>query len=151
MLAVRMTLATWFGTGYAPVASGTVGTLATVPLVLLLAWADSPALYLGATLVLVLLGLWAASGGERYLGTKDPGPVVVDEVAGFLVTMALLPVTPGTLVGGFFLFRLLDIVKPFPGRQAERLPGGWGIMVDDLIAGLYANLVLRLALALLEA
>jgi phosphatidylglycerophosphatase A len=127
-----------------------VGTLATLPLFLLLAWAGSPALYAGVTLLVVLLGVWASGGLARELGRKDPGEAVIDEAAGFLVTLAFLPPDPLLLLAGFLLFRFLDIVKPFPARRLEHLPGGWGIMADDLLVALYAHGLLRLGLWLLE-
>jgi phosphatidylglycerophosphatase A len=93
--------------------------------------------------VLFVAGVWAATTVAHHLGKTDPGVVVVDEVVGMLVTLALLPVgITGALVG-FFLFRVFDVVKPFPAAQSESLPGGYGIMVDDVVAGLYAHLVLR--------
>ena len=91
---------------------------------------------------------WAASGAAAHWGLRDPGAVVVDEVAGQMVALALLPLSPATMAAGFLLFRLFDIVKPFPARRLESLPGGFGIMADDLAAGLYANGALRLLLAL---
>jgi phosphatidylglycerophosphatase A len=80
------------------------------------------------------------------LGLKDPGIVVVDEVVGQWVSLLLLPLTPVTVALGFLLFRLLDVVKPWPARDFERLPGGWGIMADDVMAGIYANLLVRVGL-----
>lgn len=148
---LRWVLGTWFGSGLAPVAPGTVGTLATLPLVLLLARAGSPAVYAAVTLLVILLGVWSSGGLARELGRKDPGEAVIDESAGYLVTMAFLPASPGLLGAGFLLFRLLDITKPFPARRLERLPGGWGIMADDLMVALYAHGLLRLGLWILEA
>ncbi|MDP7340098.1 MAG: phosphatidylglycerophosphatase A [Vicinamibacterales bacterium] len=88
----------------------------------------------------------AASAAESMYQRRDPGLVVIDEVAGMLVTLVAVPVGFSGALVGFFAFRLFDIVKPFPARQAERLPGGWGVMVDDLVAGVYAQGVLRLFL-----
>ena len=89
----------------------------------------------------VLLGPWA----ERYYGRKDPGPVVIDEVAGYCVTLFQFEGFPGwrQMVAAFFLFRLFDVVKPPPARRIERWPRGWGIMLDDLFAGLYAFMVVH--------
>ena len=96
-----------------------------------------------ASLVLFALGVWAAGEAEKFLGRTDPGQVVVDEVVGQMLTFLLLPhATWKWWVGGFLLFRALDMVKPFPARQAERIPGGWGIMLDDVVAGLYGLLML---------
>jgi phosphatidylglycerophosphatase A len=92
-------------------------------------------------------GTWAAHRAERLLGGKDPGAIVIDEVAGMTLAVLAFPLTPTLLAVGFVLFRLFDVVKPFPARASQRLPGGAGVMVDDLIAGLYA----LGALALLRA
>lgn len=88
--------------------------------------------------VILGLGVWAAGRAEEFFGRTDPGQVVVDEVVGQMITLLLLPhATWVWLLGGFLLFRAFDIVKPFPARQAERFPRGWGIMMDDVIAGVY--------------
>ena len=91
-----------------------------------------------ALVVVVLAGIWASHRVELVLGEKDPGLIVIDEVAGMMVAVALVPRTPLVLACAFFLFRLFDIWKPFPAHQAQSLPGGAGVMVDDLIAGAYA-------------
>jgi phosphatidylglycerophosphatase A len=88
-------------------------------------------------------GTWAAGRAETILAKHDPGAVVVDEIAGQILTLAFVPMTPRTLLLGFVLFRALDILKPFPARRLESLPGGSGIMADDLMAGIYANLLLQ--------
>lgn len=134
-------LATWFGTGLMPRASGTFGTLGAIPLVLI---GCLGARWSAGTLVAVILtAFWASHRTQNLLERKDPSEVVIDEAAGFLVTLFLLPLTWQTMVLGFFLFRLFDIGKPWPIRQAERLRGGLGIVMDDLLAGVYAHLVLR--------
>ncbi len=140
-----MALATWFGCGYSPLVPGTVGTLGAVPLVLLLWWSGSRPAHLVAIVVVTAAGVWAADHAERHFGVKDPKPVVIDEVAGMLV--ATFPLHfgswwPWQLVFAFVLFRAFDVLKPWPARRLERLPGGWGIMADDLFAGLYANLLI---------
>ncbi len=89
------------------------------------------------------VGVWAASGTERALARKDPGVVVIDEVLGMLITLALLPLSLTGVALGFLVFRALDVVKPYPAAQLEHLHGGLGIMADDAVAGLYAHLVLR--------
>lgn len=97
------------------------------------------------SLALCALGVWAAGKAEDFFGRTDPGHVVVDEVVGQMLTFLLFPhATWKWLLGGFLLFRAFDIVKPFPARQAERIPRGWGIMLDDVIAGLYSLAVLAL-------
>ena len=93
----------------------------------------------------VAVGVWAAHRAERVLGGKDPGAIVIDEVAGMALSVLPFPLTPATLASGFVLFRVFDIVKPFPARASQRLAGGLGVVADDLIAGLYALAVLALA------
>jgi phosphatidylglycerophosphatase A len=99
-----------------------------------------------ATLALTAVGIWAADRTAARVGLKDPGIVVVDEAAGLMVTLAGVPLDVVSAAGAFVLFRAMDVLKPPPARQAERLPGGFGIVIDDLVAGLYANLLLRAAL-----
>ena len=140
-------IATGLGCGYAPVAPGTVGSLLGLALFWPLARL-APTVQLVALAALVLLGVWAATLVARRLGVEDPSVVVVDEVAGMWVTLLFLPLTPLSAAAGLLVFRAMDVVKPFPARSFERLPGGWGIMADDLMAGVYANLVLRLLLAI---
>jgi phosphatidylglycerophosphatase A len=101
--------------------------------------------------VLLLAGIWGCGIAERHFRRTDPGHAVIDEVVGMLVTLAFVPVGPGGAIAGFFLFRLFDIVKPWPVRDLERLPGGVGIMADDVLAGIYGNLALRGTLALAPA
>jgi phosphatidylglycerophosphatase A len=145
---------TFLGTGYAPIASGTVATAATIPLQLAVALLPPPALrvwaQVAAILAATIVGVASASIVERRLGRHDPSEVVIDEVAGYLVTMFLVP--PGwiTVACGFLLFRIFDIVKPWPAGPAERLRGGWGIMADDLVCGVYANLILHAGVRLLS-
>lgn len=107
-----------------------------------------PALVLFAVVV-TLVGIWASDEAERALGAKDPGAIVIDEVAGMALSVLALPPTLGVLFAGFLLFRIFDIVKPYPANALQRLRGGVGVMVDDLVAGLYALLVLLAARALL--
>lgn len=140
----------FFGAGLVPKAPGTFGTIASLPLVWLM-HASGP--IGGALLILALTGLsvWAAGAAERALGRGDPPEVVADEAAGFMVGLYMLPFSWIYVAGGFVLFRVFDIVKPWPVRRAERLPGGAGVVGDDLLAGLYTNLALRAAGALLAA
>jgi len=91
-----------------------------------------------ALAAVIVVGIWASRRVEDALGRKDPGVIVIDEVAGMMVSVALLPRTPAVLFCAFLLFRLFDIWKPFPAREAQALSGGFGVMVDDLIAGVYA-------------
>ncbi len=139
-------LASLFGAGYSPVASGTVASLVTAVAIWLLPFTT---LRLAVTLVLVtLVGIWAGSRVERALGRKDPGVIVIDEVAGMLLSVIGLPRSIPVLVTAFLLFRLFDIWKPFPARESQALTGGMGVMVDDLIAGLYTLILIMGARAL---
>jgi phosphatidylglycerophosphatase A len=128
------------------VAPGTVGSLVTVVAVWLLPL--TPTRIAGALVVVVLLGLWAGSRVERVLGRKDPGLIVIDEVAGMLLSVILLPHTITVLVTAFVLFRVFDVWKPFPARESQALTGGMGVMVDDLIAGIYTLVLVMGARAL---
>jgi len=138
-------VATAFGSGYSPVAPGTAGS--AVGLLTFWPMAGLPwSWQLGASAVLFLVGALAAGRVARRVGLKDPGIVVVDEVVGQWVTFTGLAFTPATAVLGFLLFRAADVVKPWPARDLEHVPGGWGIMADDVAAGVYAHLLLRVGL-----
>jgi phosphatidylglycerophosphatase A len=145
---VSLLIATFLGTGYAPIASGTVATAATIPFYLAISMLPPPAwqpwVQIGAIIVTSLVGIAVSSVAERHFGLHDPSEVVIDEVAGFLITMLFIPISIVTVVAGFFLFRIFDIVKPWPAGPAERLGGGLGIMADDIVCGIYANLILHL-------
>lgn len=140
--ALLTALATGFGSGYSPFAPGTAGTAVGLLLFLPLAWLD-PRWQLAVTGAVFGVGVVAATHVARRVGKKDPGIVVVDEVVGMWTSLLFLPLTPAVAALGFLLFRLLDMVKPYPARQFEALPEGLGIMADDLMAGIYANLILR--------
>ena len=144
MRALGLLIATVGGVGYAPIAPGTAGSLVGLVVLFGVRLVDDPVFELSTLLAVVLVGTWAAGVGERVAGREDPGLVVVDEVAGMLLTMLWIPLTWLTGIIGFLAFRVFDIIKPFPAGQAERLPGGVGIMADDLVAGVYAWLVVRL-------
>ena len=142
---VPLAVATALGAGYAPIAPGTWGSA-----VGLLLWFALPStIWIQALAIVAVLvaGVWSGGVAEHHFGRTDPGQVVIDEVAGMLVTLFLNPVGWIGAAGGFLLFRAADIVKPFPARRLERLPGGLGIMADDVMAGIYANLALRAILA----
>ena len=131
-----------FFVGYAPFMSGTIGS---VPAAVVAFWlGDRPVALLLLAAILFVLGVAASSRGERIFGRKDPSEVVIDEFVGMLVAFLWLPVTWQSLVAAFLLFRLFDIWKPFPARRFEELPGGLGVMADDLVAGIYANLLFRI-------
>lgn len=136
--------------GYSPFAPGTVGTLGALAVY----WWLLPAgnfFVLGAAAVAAAAGIWAGGVAEKMWGKKDPGRVCVDEFAGYFVAVAFLPKTLAYAVFAFVLFRAFDVLKPFPAGRSQRLPGGWGIMADDIIAALYANLILQVARVLSRA
>jgi phosphatidylglycerophosphatase A len=136
--------------GYFPVAPGTVGSLAGLVFYLLVWWSQSLAVEVGLIVMLFLLGIWAGTTAERYFGGIDPGQIVIDEVVGMLITLAFIPVGLSGALIGFFLFRVFDVIKPFPASYADReLHGGLGVVLDDVISGFYANLATRLVLAFL--
>ncbi len=139
-------LASVFGTGYAPVASGTAGSFVTLVAIWLVPL--TPLRIAVALVVVILIGIWSGSRVERVLGRKDPGVIVIDEVAGMLLSVILLPRTIPVLLTAFLLFRLFDVWKPFPARESQALTGGMGVMVDDLIAGVYTLVLVMGARAL---
>ena len=146
MARLLMFLATVGSVGYLPWAPGTWGSLAALPLNFLLSRL-APSLYWSALLAVILLAVAAAGAAEKILDRKDPGMVVIDEVAGMLITMIGAPQTLLAYGAGFLLFRFFDILKPFPVSWADRhLNGGIGIVMDDLLAGVYAALCLQLLL-----
>jgi phosphatidylglycerophosphatase A len=140
-------IATWFGCGYAPAGPGTAGSLAALAIAWLLVryagW--QPLWFAVLALVATAPAIWAADVTARALNLKDPGLVVVDEVVGqWLALAGARPLNVKSWLGAFILFRLFDIWKPVPVRNLEKIPGGAGIVADDLMAGLYAALVLSL-------
>jgi phosphatidylglycerophosphatase A len=143
-------IATVGGAGFFPYAPGTVGSAVGLGVVAVLDTIPFRDAYRPVLLVLVagalfFAGVWSAGLSEKCFGRKDPGHVVIDEVVGQMVTFLLHPHAPWKLLlVGFGLFRLFDIVKPFPARRAERLSAGWGIMVDDVVAGIYALVAVTL-------
>lgn len=142
MRVLGLFIATAGGMGYVPIAPGTVGS--AIGLFLLVGIRALPAtLELPILIGLTLSGLWAASVGEREAAQEDPGFVVIDEVVGMLMAMLWVPLTVWTTAIGFLMFRFLDIIKPFPAGAAERLPTGFGIMADDLVAGAYVAIALH--------
>ena len=133
--------------GYVPVASGTFGSAAGLVVFAAVRLSESVAVELAVIVLLFVIGIWSSSVAERHLGGVDPGPVVIDEVAGMLITLALLPVNVYGAIVGFLIFRLLDVIKPWPADRLERLHGGLGVMADDAMAAVYANLALRILIA----
>lgn len=137
--------------GYFPIAPGTIGSAAGLIVYLLVWWTQSSALEVALIVAVFIAGAWAGTVAERYFGGIDPGPVVIDEVLGMLITLAFIRVGwPGALAG-FVLFRIFDVIKPFPANRLERLHGGVGVMADDAMAAVYANLSLRLLIWLLPS
>lgn len=153
-------IATGAGSGYVPVAPGTAGALVGLALYAFgLGALDGP-LYVLTLVAAIALAVWASAGAVPIFGRKDPSQVTIDEVVGMLTTLAFLPATAVVVAGpvaiesgllaGFVLFRLFDILKPFPIRWIERaLPGGYGIVLDDVAAGIFANAALRIVALLL--
>jgi phosphatidylglycerophosphatase A len=139
---LSLAVATAFGVGYVPFAPGTFGSLAGLVVFVAVragsAAAGWPVLELVAIVLVYLLGAWSATAAESHFGHIDPGPVVIDEVLGMLVTLAFVPVSITGALVGFVLFRIFDVIKPPPCNRLEALPGGWGVMSDDLMAALYA-------------
>jgi phosphatidylglycerophosphatase A len=129
--------------GFFPVAPGTAGSAAGLIVYLMFRWLGIPHFELPLIVVLFALGVFYGAASEQALGGVDPGPVVIDEVMGMLMTLFLIPVNWMGMIAGFLLFRVFDILKPYPARKLERLPGGLGIMSDDLMAAVYANLTLH--------
>ncbi len=129
--------------GLIPKAPGTFGTLVAIPIALLLA-SVGPNFYLAATTVLIAFSIWISELHERKLGSHDSKTIVIDEVVGYLVAFAWLPVTWMSVVASFVLFRFFDIVKPYPISVLDKkVKGGLGVVVDDLAAGLIANIILQ--------
>jgi phosphatidylglycerophosphatase A len=140
---LALVLSSCFGLGLIPVAQGTFGTLAAIPLAIALSHL-SPVAGAYVLFFFTLVAIWASERSSRALGKSDPAEVVIDETAGQLLTLFLLPATGFNLCLGFVLFRLFDILKPYPIRRLERIGGGPGVVLDDLLAGIYANLCIRL-------
>lgn len=144
---VWLALATGLGVGYAPIASGTFGTALAVPIV----WAMGAYLpgwvYFVVTVAFLVLGAESAYVAEKHYEQRDSGKIVVDEIVGFMVSMYLVPISGVTLLAGFFAFRFFDIVKLWPARKIDReMEGGWGVMLDDVAAGVYTNIALQIFL-----
>jgi phosphatidylglycerophosphatase A len=144
------TIATGFGTGYFPIAPGTAGSLA----ILIVYWIcpEISALQLIMIIIgLTVLGIYTAAITEKEMKKKlgsdkgnDPGIIVIDEIIGMLIALLFIPKTTFFLIIVFILFRIFDIAKPYPARKMEKLHGGWGIVLDDVVAGIYANIVIQI-------
>jgi phosphatidylglycerophosphatase A len=145
MTKAALCIATWFGSGYSPKGPGTAGSLAAILVLYVASLFYSFAPWHAALLALLLfpLGVWASTVVSLHAGKEDPQIVVVDEVVGQWIALGAAPVFDWKwTLAAFVLFRIFDIVKPWPASRLERLPRGWGILMDDVAAGLYAALVL---------
>ncbi len=143
---LKTMIATFFGAGLSPYAPGTMGTLAAALMycaLIYMGWASFVVLVC-LLIISSVLTVWVGNWAEQHFQTKDPHMVVLDEVAGFLLTVLLWLPSWRMAVAGFLLFRVFDILKPYPIKKCEELPGGWGILIDDLAAGVYATLVIAL-------
>jgi phosphatidylglycerophosphatase A len=135
-------IATCAHIGYAPFAPGTFGSAVGLVVYYLVRRQASTTIELATIGVVLVIGLWSATEAEHHFGGIDPGPVVIDEVVGMLMTLALHPVNVLGAITGFVIFRVLDVVKPWPARRLEHLPGGFGVVLDDAMAGVYGNLLM---------
>jgi len=145
MTRVAVLVATVGYIGYAPAAPGTFGSAAGLALFLLLRATGLPWIEPVAIVLIFALGAWAGNIAERFFGGIDPQPVVIDEVLGMLITLMFVPVSLAGAAVGFLVFRVLDVVKPWPARRMELLHGGFGVMADDAMAAVYGNAVMWLA------
>jgi len=136
-------LATGFGAGYSPIAPGTAGTLIAIPVYFFLSTIPSP-IYEITLAAFFFLSIWISENAEVFFKRKDDGRIVIDEIMGFLITMLWVHRSAFSIMMGFFLFRIFDIIKPPPIRRLERTKGGFGVVLDDVLAGIYANIILRL-------
>ncbi|HEV8317816.1 MAG TPA: phosphatidylglycerophosphatase A [Vicinamibacterales bacterium] len=143
MRRLALFIATFGYVGYVPVAPGTFGSAAGLAVFFAVRTTGSTVVEVVVILALFALGIWSGTVAEHHFGGIDPGPIVLDEVVGMLVTLFLLPVTVRGAFVGFVVFRILDVIKPFPSARFERLPGGLGVMADDGMAAIYGNLVMR--------
>jgi len=142
MKKVHEYIATIFGLGYFPVASGTVGSFAGLIVCLFLH--RYIFLYVGVFLVLFTAGVISAGKKEAETNQKDPACVIIDEFACIFLVFLFIPLTPLYIIAGFIIYRVMDIVKLPPMRAIEKLKGGWGIMLDDAVAAIYSNIILHI-------
>ncbi len=143
-------LAFGFGSGLSPKAPGTIGTMVAIPIYILFSYLTLVS-YVILLIILIILSFYVAGKSAQLLGVHDHGGIVIDEICGYLVTMMLAPVTWQAIIAGFILFRIFDIFKPWPIKFLDqRIAGGIGIVVDDLMAGIYALLSLQLILWLVK-
>jgi phosphatidylglycerophosphatase A len=137
-------LATGFGVGYSPIVPGTLGTLLAIPVYYFLSNISSP-LYEITLIGFFFLSVWISANAEIAFGKKDDQRIIIDEIVGFLITMLWVPKTIRFVIIGFLLFRVFDILKPFPIRRLEKgFKGGFGVVLDDVVAGVYGNIILQI-------
>ena len=141
--------ATGLGAGFSQIVPGTMGTLVAIPFYYFVSSIPSP-LYELTLVAFFFFSSWISNQAERYWGKKDDRRIVIDEIMGFLVTMLWIPRSPLFIVAGFLLFRFFDILKPFPIRRLERVRSGFGVVLDDVLAGIYSNIALHLVIAVLR-
>ena len=144
-------IATCAYVGYAPFAPGTCGSAIGLAVFYVVRRSGSMTGEIATIIVLLAVGIWSATEAEHYFGRRDPGPVIIDEVVGMLITLALIPVGIAGAMTGFVVFRVLDVVKPWPARRLESLPRGFGVVTDDVMAAMYGNLAMRALVWLLPA
>ena len=146
MIRLAFAIATVFKAGYIPIAPGTVGSIIGLLVFWLIKDYASFTIEMFVATALFFAGVWASTIVEQVLERHDPGVVIVDEVVGMLVALMLLPSTITVIFLAFLLFRVFDIIKPYPARWCEQLSRGWGIMMDDVVAGLYVNVLIHIIL-----
>lgn len=151
MRRVGLFIATCGYLGYVPIAPGTFGSALGLAVFYAVRATDSVVFELGIIMTLFVVGVWSGTVAEQHFGGTDPRPVVLDEVVGMLVTLALLRVTVTGAIVGFLVFRALDVLKPWPSSRLESLPGGLGVMADDGMAAIYGNVLLRIAIGMTPA
>jgi len=137
-------LSTWFYVGNLPVAPGTAASAVGVAIAIICS--PSIFLYIFITLIVTILGFMVSGKMEKMLGQKDPGCIVIDEVAGIMLAFFLLPLSPVVVIVTFFLFRAFDMFKIYPVNKFEKFEGSTGVMMDDIIAGIYTNIVMQFAI-----
>ncbi|MSO45639.1 MAG: phosphatidylglycerophosphatase A [Acidobacteria bacterium] len=148
---VGLFIATCGYLGYVPIAPGTFGSAAGLAVFYAVRSTGSNVAELAAIIVLFAIGVWSGTVAEHHFGGIDPGPIVLDEVVGMLITLAFIPVNLSGAIVGFLLFRVLDVFKPWPSSRFEALPGGLGVMADDGMAAIYGNLLMWGLIAIVPA
>lgn len=143
-------LSAWFGTGLSPKAPGTIGTIGAIPLAFFMNHIG-PLYGFIFLVIFTFLAVWLSGKTQKIIERKDPSLVVIDEVAGYLWAVWFLPFSIYTLIFGFIFFRFFDILKPFPVNKMENLKGGWGVVLDDVLAGIFSNLCIRIILLIFPA